>query len=289
MTEPGQPWVMISGSAFSCFDSTWMKWMSSPSISVVNCGQRVQPRLDPAPVVLGRPVARERLHRRQLHALRRIGDELLAWPARRVDAPAQVSDLLVRNLDAEGANLGCDFDGLIPVSFRSAQRPGRGPSSEDGSRDTSAPLSGHWVPGERRAVAPGSRPWRPWSSPGCVRSSTGDSGFEQAHREVGRALSARAERWREPRRRGLTTHHKMIYSSEATKLKYIEHGRPRSTRPYCSRTQSQPAHRVLFISCMSLFMVGLDITVVNVALPSIGRDLHSASPDCSGRSMPTPW
>jgi hypothetical protein len=38
MTEPGQPWVMISGSASSCDDFTWMKWMSTPSISVVNCG-----------------------------------------------------------------------------------------------------------------------------------------------------------------------------------------------------------------------------------------------------------
>jgi hypothetical protein len=38
MTEPGQPWVMISGSAFACRDRTWIKWMSTPSISVVNCG-----------------------------------------------------------------------------------------------------------------------------------------------------------------------------------------------------------------------------------------------------------
>jgi hypothetical protein len=38
MTEPGQPCVMISGSAFSCGDSTWMKWMSAPSISVLNYG-----------------------------------------------------------------------------------------------------------------------------------------------------------------------------------------------------------------------------------------------------------
>ena len=38
MTEPGQPWVMISGSAFSCRDLTWMKWMPRPSISVLNCG-----------------------------------------------------------------------------------------------------------------------------------------------------------------------------------------------------------------------------------------------------------
>jgi EmrB/QacA subfamily drug resistance transporter len=32
---------------------------------------------------------------------------------------------------------------------------------------------------------------------------------------------------------------------------------------------------VLLICCMSLFIVGLDITVVNVALPSIGRDLDA--------------
>jgi len=30
---------MISGNAFSCRDCTWMKWMSTPSISVVNCGR----------------------------------------------------------------------------------------------------------------------------------------------------------------------------------------------------------------------------------------------------------
>ena len=38
-TEPGQPCVMITGSAFGCGDFTWMKWMSRPSISVRNCGK----------------------------------------------------------------------------------------------------------------------------------------------------------------------------------------------------------------------------------------------------------
>jgi EmrB/QacA subfamily drug resistance transporter len=33
---------------------------------------------------------------------------------------------------------------------------------------------------------------------------------------------------------------------------------------------------VLAICCMSLFIVGLDVTVVNVALPSIGHELHAA-------------
>ena len=38
MIEPGQPCVMISGIAAACGDLTWMKWMSTPSISVLNCG-----------------------------------------------------------------------------------------------------------------------------------------------------------------------------------------------------------------------------------------------------------
>src|SRR5277367_2112720 len=32
---------------------------------------------------------------------------------------------------------------------------------------------------------------------------------------------------------------------------------------------------VLAICCLSLFIVGLDATIVNVALPSIGRELHA--------------
>ena len=110
MTEPGQPCVMISGSAFSCGDRTWMKWMSTPSISVMNCGSAFSRRLALAPVVLGRPVARELLHRRQLHALRPILDELLGGPACRRDAAAQVVDLLLWNLDLERPNL-VDVDG----------------------------------------------------------------------------------------------------------------------------------------------------------------------------------
>ena len=39
MIEPGQPCVTMSGRASSCFERTWMKWMSSPSISVMKCGR----------------------------------------------------------------------------------------------------------------------------------------------------------------------------------------------------------------------------------------------------------
>ncbi len=38
MIEPGHPCVMMAGSAFSWLERTWMKWMSSPSISVMKCG-----------------------------------------------------------------------------------------------------------------------------------------------------------------------------------------------------------------------------------------------------------
>ena len=38
MIEPGQPWVTMSGSASACWERTWRKWMSRPSISVMNCG-----------------------------------------------------------------------------------------------------------------------------------------------------------------------------------------------------------------------------------------------------------
>ena len=39
IVEPGHPCVTISGSALSCSERTWMKWMSTPSISVTKCGR----------------------------------------------------------------------------------------------------------------------------------------------------------------------------------------------------------------------------------------------------------
>jgi hypothetical protein len=38
MIEPGQPCVMSSGRAPSCGERMCANWMSSPSISVMNCG-----------------------------------------------------------------------------------------------------------------------------------------------------------------------------------------------------------------------------------------------------------
>ena len=54
--------------------------------------QGVEPRLHFAPVVIRRPIAREFLHRCELHALRRIGDCLPFGPVRGGDAPAELGE-----------------------------------------------------------------------------------------------------------------------------------------------------------------------------------------------------
>src|SRR5207244_11939732 len=64
--------------------------------------------------------------------------------------------------------------------------------------------------------------------------------------------------------------------------------RPRLPAPRPALPASQPAAPgsqpaagrgrrglMLAVCCMSLFMVGLDNTIVNVGLPDIGRDLHA--------------
>ena len=43
----------------------------------------------------------------------------------------------------------------------------------------------------------------------------------------------------------------------------------------------------LIAVCVAIFMLLLDITVVNVALPDIQRSLHSSFRICSGSSTPT--
>ena len=72
--------------------------------------QRVEPRLDPAEVVLPGPVAGELLDRRQLHALRPICDQLRGGPARSGDAVAQLGELLFGNVDVEGTDVDGGLD-----------------------------------------------------------------------------------------------------------------------------------------------------------------------------------
>ena len=66
--------------------------------------QGVQSRLDLAPVVFGRPIARELLHRRELHALRCIRDRFPFGPPCRVDAPAQFGQFRFRNIHMKRTN-----------------------------------------------------------------------------------------------------------------------------------------------------------------------------------------
>ena len=68
--------------------------------------QGVQFRLDLAPVVICRPIARERLNRRELHALRCIRDRFPFRPPCRVDAPAQFGQFRFRNIHTKRTNCG---------------------------------------------------------------------------------------------------------------------------------------------------------------------------------------
>src|SRR5919112_4183128 len=78
--------------------------------------QGFQLRLDLAPVVICGPVAREFLHRRELHTLGLIGDGLLFGPLRVRDAATEVEEILFGNVDAEGADSGLGHGGLLSVA-----------------------------------------------------------------------------------------------------------------------------------------------------------------------------
>src|SRR5262249_1462733 len=80
-----------------------------------------QPGLHSAHVILSPPVARERQHCRQLYALRRIGDELLARPSGRCHAAAQLVKVLLRDGDLEWVDVGMGHPALsfgTPPDFR---------------------------------------------------------------------------------------------------------------------------------------------------------------------------
>jgi hypothetical protein len=66
--------------------------------------QGVQPGFNLAPIVICPPIAREFLNCGELHALRRIRYRFLLGPLCRGDASAEIDELLVRNVDAEGAD-----------------------------------------------------------------------------------------------------------------------------------------------------------------------------------------
>ena len=59
-------------------------------------------------------------------------------------------------------------------------------------------------------------------------------------------------------------------------------------QPQHESTQRGNKWWTLVAVCLGTFMLLLDITIVNVALPDIQTALHSSFRTCSGWSMPTP-
>ena len=94
--------------------------MNEVNVESVNLGdevgQGVEPRFHLAPIVLRRPIARELLHRVELHALRVVRYLFPLRPDRRVDAPAQVDKLRFRSMEREWADRGA----LVGVVRRNA-------------------------------------------------------------------------------------------------------------------------------------------------------------------------
>ena len=68
----------------------------------MNCGRALSLRLDLAPVVIRPPVTHQLLKLCELSALRPVVDGLPVGPPRGGDAPAEIDELLSRNVDVEG-------------------------------------------------------------------------------------------------------------------------------------------------------------------------------------------
>src|SRR6187200_1166179 len=105
--------------------------MDEVDVDAVDLGdelrQSVEPRLDAPEVVFVEPIPRELLHHRQLDALRAVGDELPVGPARRRDAPAEVVQYRLPDLEREGANLGPGGElGAAHIDLRWSRSGGSG-------------------------------------------------------------------------------------------------------------------------------------------------------------------
>src|SRR5947208_14918210 len=102
--------------------------MSSPSISVMNCGRAFSARLALAPVVIRRPMSCELLDHCERHALRLILDGLLLGPVRGLDASTQVLHGTIWDINMEGADR-CGAPLPLArdrhVAFGDAAKPGR--------------------------------------------------------------------------------------------------------------------------------------------------------------------
>ena len=91
-----------------------MKWMSNPSISVMNWGWEFSCASHLPPVVIGRPIPRERLNEGELHALRKIGDGFLLGESRGLDAPTQIGQVRLWKLHLKRTKSGLITHGYAP-------------------------------------------------------------------------------------------------------------------------------------------------------------------------------
>src|SRR5712671_310627 len=85
------------------------------NVQPINLGDEgregIQFRLTLAPIIVCRPISRELLHRRELHALRCIGDSFPLRPPGCFYAPAQFGKFRFGNIDMEGTDCGGLFPG----------------------------------------------------------------------------------------------------------------------------------------------------------------------------------
>ena len=91
--------------------------------------QRLQPRLDLAPVVVRRPVASECLHRRELHALGPVAHDLALRPPHGGDPTTEVVEDVLRHVHFERADREVTDDRDV-VGLRSVGH-GRAPSTSE--------------------------------------------------------------------------------------------------------------------------------------------------------------
>ena len=66
--------------------------------------QRVEPRFAPPPVIVRRPIARDLPHKRELHALGAVIDQLTFRPSRSLDATLEVGELVIGGAERERAD-----------------------------------------------------------------------------------------------------------------------------------------------------------------------------------------
>jgi len=83
-----------------------MKWISTPSISVMKFRKGVDPRFAFAPVVVVCPIACELLDRRERHSLRHVRDRFFLRQPRGLDAPSQFGQIRFRNIDTKRSHGG---------------------------------------------------------------------------------------------------------------------------------------------------------------------------------------